>query len=543
MISPTFFSRIEPLESRIAPAALVAHLAPAVVPQEGDPGDGDSGPSLSVGNSDNIATSVAHGGTIVYTITYQNTGDTTATNAVLTDFLDAHTTFNSFQSDAGWSGSGTQFTFSIGSLPADGPHTTHFAVTVAANLPTSVRQLDNSAALSADSTGSISMNDSTRAYQGIIATTPGISAAGKFPISQINVVDIATGEQPFAPLHPYPSTVRDSVRVTLGDINSDGFDDLIVSTEHGKGAVKVFDGATGNEMTWSALDQFQPFGAKTGAFVAAGNLGPVQFAPLVGRLPLADGHDDLAFGSSLGGGAVRVVNGETGANLEPVFYPFGTHYHGGVRVAIGDVDGDGSNDLIVAQGNFGNQVKVYSGGDSAQLLVTITVGGAHYTGGLNVTAGDIDGDGRAEIVTGRNRLSDPAVEVFEVNSGEQMNLRAPGPHPAFTVMDTFTRLGGFDAFNKSFQGGVRVALADVNHDGVLDFITGAGYGGGGKVNIFDGSPYALRKLTLTPTITIGGGTESNPTLLGTGTAFPDSPSSAVWVAGSTPVPSVPQQMG
>jgi hypothetical protein len=52
---------------------------------------------------------------------------------------------------------------------------------------------------------------------------------------------------------------------------------------------------------------------------------------------------------------------------------------------------------------------------------------------------------------------------------------------------------GFNAYGRRFQGGVRMALADVNQDGVLDVITGPGPGPGGKsdVRVFDGRSKAL----------------------------------------------------
>jgi len=158
-----------------------------------------------------------------------------------------------------------------------------------------------------------------------------------------------------------------------------------------------------------------------------------------------------------------------------------------VRVAIGDVDGDGSNDLIVAQGNFGQKVNVYRDGDPTQLIHTGTqnysfkVGKGNYIGGVNLSVGDIDHDGRQEIFAGHNRLSAPTVEIWDYQS-------------LLTLSDAagFVQKATFNAFPASYQQGVRVAIADVNLDGNMDIITAVGWMGKSKVNIFDGSIFAGR---------------------------------------------------
>jgi hypothetical protein len=48
------------------------------------------------------------------------------------------------------------------------------------------------------------------------------------------------------------------------------------------------------------------------------------------------------------------------------------------------------------------------------------------------------------------------------------------------------QLASFLAYDSSFAGGVRVAAGDVNGDGVVDVVTGAGPGGSPHVKVFDG---------------------------------------------------------
>src|SRR5436309_2674269 len=60
------------------------------------------------------------------------------------------------------------------------------------------------------------------------------------------------------------------------------------------------------------------------------------------------------------------------------------------------------------------------------------------------------------------------------------------PHVRGFDGSTFTPIHDFLAYADTLTGGVRVAAADVNGDGVADIITGPGPGGGPHVKVFDG---------------------------------------------------------
>src|SRR5262245_3367787 len=64
-----------------------------------------------------------------------------------------------------------------------------------------------------------------------------------------------------------------------------------------------------------------------------------------------------------------------------------------------------------------------------------------------------------------------------------------GPSHVKVFRPGFTALGipDFFAFDPSFQGGVRVGIGDVNGDGVLDYIAGAGPGAQAQVKVIDGT--------------------------------------------------------
>lgn len=165
-------------------------------------------------------------------------------------------------------------------------------------------------------------------------------------------------------------------------------------------------------------------------------------------------------------GQVQVVNAITQEviyNITP--YP---SFTGGVRVAVGDVNGDQTPDIITAAGPGGGpHVKVFDGADGTTELLSFFAYGSAFTGGLFVAAADLDEDGNADIITGADAGGGPHVRAF---SGEDAS-----------------ELFNFFAYNPAFPGGVRVGAGDINGDGIPDIITGAGPGGGPHVRVFDGS--------------------------------------------------------
>jgi hypothetical protein len=141
-------------------------------------------------------------------------------------------------------------------------------------------------------------------------------------------------------------------------------------------------------------------------------------------------------------------------------------------VAAGDVNGDGQMDIITAAGpGGGSHVKVFDG-RSLEELRSFFAYGPSFTGGVFVAAGDVDGDGRADIVTGADAGSPGGdVKVFSGATGAELR--------------------SFFAFGPRFSGGVRVAAGDVNGDGRVDIVVGAGPGApGGHVKVFDGGTLA-----------------------------------------------------
>jgi large repetitive protein len=173
-----------------------------------------------------------------------------------------------------------------------------------------------------------------------------------------------------------------------------------------------------------------------------------------------DGIADVIVGMGPGGSLVRIFSGAD-ASLYVSGYPYGPGFTGGVFVAAGDVNGDGRLDVITGQGVGGGRVRVFSGVDAHEIGSRHPFG-AGFTGGVHVAAGDINGDGRAEVIAG------------QVNGGLVSVLSAS---------DLSTLVSGYP-YTPGFDGGVHVAAGDVTGDGRAEVIV-APASGGGPLRVFN----------------------------------------------------------
>jgi hypothetical protein len=108
-------------------------------------------------------------------------------------------------------------------------------------------------------------------------------------------------------------------------------------------------------------------------------------------------------------------------------------------------------------------VKVF--GEDGRVQTSFAPYGPNFRGGVFVAAGDVNADGRADIVTGPGTGRAP-VKVFSGANG--------------SLLDSFF------AFGPSFRGGVRVATADVNGDAHADILSAAGPGRASQQRVLDG---------------------------------------------------------
>jgi hypothetical protein len=288
-----------------------------------------------------------------------------------------------------------------------------------------------------------------------LATPPSIivtgADAGAAP--QITVYDASTASLQTA-FYGLPPAFPGGARVALGDVNGDGVLDYIVAAGPGAAPqITVYDGKTRQPfMSFYGL----PVGFTGGCFVAAADVNH-------------DGFADIIVSADRGGGPqVTITSGKDGTMIAS-FYATTPTFTGGIRVTAADINGDGFADVIAVAGPGGGpQVTIFDG-RSLSLLTAFYATAPTFNGGLYVAAGDLNGDGKADIAVGAGPGGAPQVWLFD------------GP--------TQTMMSSFLALPAGFTGGVRVAVAFVN--GKEAVVASAGPGGGPQVTVFDSSTLAV----------------------------------------------------
>jgi len=236
------------------------------------------------------------------------------------------------------------------------------------------------------------------------------------------------GEQVRNGLFLYRASLQSKASVILDDVNNDGQLDKIIG----------YNGLVSISLSGNKTISFNPYDKK-----------------FSGQLSLAmydfnnDGTKELVVAPRTNGGPHVKIFNLKGQALSGGFMAYDQNFHGGVNIAVGDINNDGQGEIIAAPANNSTPfVKIFT--NKGVLVGSFMAYDKKYLGGVSVAVGDVNGDGISEIITG-SAHGGAHVRVFN----QALNI-----------------LAQYMAFNITDKSGISVMVADVNGDGKNEILAG-----------------------------------------------------------------------
>ena len=287
----------------------------------------------------------------------------------------------------------------------------------------------------------------------------------------------------------------------LGDINGDGYDDLIVGAPRNdvagssSGSAYVVYGPVADNLGLAAADGiirgYSAWGRLGHSVAGAGDVD-------------GDGSPDILVGAwyeSISGskeGAAYLfygaVSGETSAVDADarITGESGQDYLGTEVAGVGDMDGDGYDDVALGAylddeaGDGAGATYVLSGPVRGELPaasadVKLTGESANDQAGTSISGGDIDGDGYSDLLVGA-----PGADQGGGNSGSAYVLLGGALSGTLSLADADAELIGERSGDAA---GTVVRLGDLNGDSYADVVVGAP--GTSALSVDDGAVYVV----------------------------------------------------
>ncbi|WP_200328052.1 FG-GAP repeat domain-containing protein [Thiocystis violacea] len=241
-----------------------------------------------------------------------------------------------------------------------------------------------------------------------------------------------------------------------------------------------------------------------------------------------DGRDELVIGYTHGdgstgslGGLFRILDDDFSfLRWGQLSWPDYNQANGETYPAIGDLDGDGRAEIVIGLGAGGDGlIEVFSYNDNALASIGWThVDWPEYTAALGKVfpaLGDLNGDGRDELVVGLAAISGSnglpggsfLVKKDFILPTANTNTDSPWSEPEYPIVEIEAGENGVKGRllteTESLTGDLtwgdyanavgetRPALGDVDGDGKDEIVIGLGHSGGGFVEVFDYEDSAL----------------------------------------------------
>ncbi|MBI4138651.1 VCBS repeat-containing protein [Candidatus Uhrbacteria bacterium] len=202
-------------------------------------------------------------------------------------------------------------------------------------------------------------------------------------IAQKGAVTVKTPGERTVTFWPFGRSYAGSLTIAVGNANRDAASEIIVGRDKARPSdVRMFSRAGTELARWTAYHPQFSGGARVG----------------IGDLD-GDGLREIVTGAGPGGGPHIRVWKTDGLTWGGSFFAFHESERGGVSVAVGDVDGDGRDEIVVGSGEGARpRVRVFD--FRGTLRKEFSLGDTPALNGVTVTVADVAGDGRKEIVVG-----------------------------------------------------------------------------------------------------------------------------------------------
>lgn len=259
---------------------------------------------------------------------------------------------------------------------------------------------------------------------------PTVTLAEQEQSDQTRIYLISEDDVVLSSFSPFGETYRGTMDLTVADLGTDGTQEIIVGAGVGlPPSVSVF------RQDGSKITDFYAY-AQT--FIGGVNVSACDVT--------GDGIAEIITGAGFTGGPHVRIFSSTGEFLDQ-FFAYDNSFRGGVDVACGDIDGDNVNEVVTAPGLTGGpHIKVFKM-DGTMIAERFVGGGQFDNFGARIATGDIEGDGDDDIIVARAGFVDSYILYLESKGGELVNQGGDAPFEEyFNGTDVFSYYAKDDIF-------------------------------------------------------------------------------------------------